>query len=174
MKNFLFRKDEIKLKLFTAIDGEKMLYSKKFLHLSVFLFLLILASCWGGRKPQDVSIEEKETVLAKKEVVIEIKNLEQFDSIFKEKPVVAKFYATWCMPCKMMIPIFEALAEKHYNEISFVKIDVDNRELAAIVAQYVTRGVPAFVFFDKNKNAIQILVGGKSKETLEKTILKLL
>lgn len=151
-----------------------MSYSKKFLQFSVFIFLLILASCWGEKKLQEVSLEKKGTVLVEKKLIKEIKSMEQFDFMFGEKPVVAKFHANWCMPCKMMTPIFEALAEKHHKKVNFVTIDIDNRKVAAIVAQYVTRGVPTFVFFDNNKNIIETLIGGKSKETLEKTILKLL
>ena len=37
--------------------------------------------------------------------------------------------ATWCGPCKMMAPIFEAQAEEYKGKMVFVKVDVDDCEV---------------------------------------------
>ncbi|KAH7532603.1 hypothetical protein FEM48_Zijuj04G0038900 [Ziziphus jujuba var. spinosa] len=74
------------------------------------------------------------------------------------KLVVIDFSATWCGPCKLMEPIFNALSSK-FTDVDFVKIDVD--ELSAM---------PTFVLVKKGKE-VDRLIGAK-KEELEKKIEK--
>ena len=64
-------------------------------------------------------------------MIEEIKNSEEFENEIKSNAIVfADFYATWCMPCKMMSGIIDEIA-KEYQEVKFIKIDVDqNTELA--------------------------------------------
>jgi len=46
------------------------------------------------------------------------------------KYVLVDFNATWCEPCKKMMPVLESLADKKKDKLSFVKIDADdNKEL---------------------------------------------
>ncbi|KAL3939501.1 MAG: hypothetical protein SGBAC_005786 [Bacillariaceae sp.] len=52
--------------------------------------------------------------------------------ISKSKAVIVDFTATWCPPCKMIAPIFGAMADKT-PEVEFVKVDVDEaQEVAAM------------------------------------------
>ncbi|WP_421789183.1 thioredoxin [Gardnerella sp. DNF01205] len=48
--------------------------------------------------------------------------------------VVVDFWATWCGPCRSFGPIFEKVSEK-YPEIPFVKVDIDESNEIATVAQ---------------------------------------
>ncbi|MCK4499571.1 FAD-dependent oxidoreductase, partial [Candidatus Babeliales bacterium] len=58
---------------------------------------------------------EQKLVMAKDTdgTVITISSSDQLEKALKEsgRPAVVDFYATWCMPCKMMHPIYEALAK---------------------------------------------------------------
>jgi thioredoxin 1 len=59
--------------------------------------------------------------------------------------LLVDFYATWCGPCKMLIPRLELL-ETQYPNVKFVKLDVDqNREFAMEMG---LRSVPTVQIFN--------------------------
>ena len=65
------------------------------------------------------------------------------DAEFNEKvieaelPVLVDFWAEWCMPCKMISPIVDELAEEMDGVMDFAKVDVDSSPITA-----VTYGIP--------------------------------
>ena len=82
------------------------------------------------------------------------------------KPVVVDFSAEWCMPCKMMAPVFEELSEE-MQEIVFVKADVDGCQAAA--AMYNVMSVPTLVLFKAGEIKSQIS-GAMQKPKLKQWI----
>ena len=63
------------------------------------------------------------------ELNITMKNFES-EVINSDKPVLLDFWAPWCGPCQMMLPIVEAIANEN-PDIKVGKINVDeNGELA--------------------------------------------
>jgi len=57
-------------------------------------------------------------------------------------PIVLDFTATWCGPCRMIAPHFEALSKEH--DACFCKVDVDQAD--DVAAHFVVRSMPTFVF----------------------------
>ena len=57
----------------------------------------------------------------------------ELDALVEEgKTVVCDFFATWCMPCRMLGQVMEPLSEEFKDKATFVKVNVDeNGDLAA-------------------------------------------
>lgn len=65
--------------------------------------------------------------------------------INQDKPVLVDFFATWCGPCKMQAPILEEVKQRLGDQVSVIKIDVDENQ--AVAAQYQVRSVPTLIIF---------------------------
>ncbi|QQR48840.1 FAD-dependent oxidoreductase [bacterium] len=88
----------------------------------------------------------------------------------QSKPIIIDVFAEWCMPCKKMAPIFEAMATKYRADIACAKMDVtkvDVDRLVQIIGGDSIEGVPTLLFI-KDSKEIGRLVGGMSAEQLEK------
>lgn len=94
----------------------------------------------------------------------DIENKAEFDQLLSSNfKVVVDFYAKWCAPCKMMMPILEAL-EKEHTDTLFVKVDVeDNRD---IMGEYNVRSVPTLMVF-VNGEVEMVKTGSLTKQQLE-------
>lgn len=78
----------------------------------------------------------------------ELKNNDFEIAVESGKKCVVDFYATWCGPCKAMLPVLESVENELGSDIIY-KIDVDkNRDLAE---KYNIRAVPTFIFFENGK-----------------------
>lgn len=84
-------------------------------------------------------------------------NQSNFDKTITESklPVLVDFYATWCMPCKMMAPIVADLARKYSGKIAVGKVDVDKNPKLAV--RYQIMSIPTFMIFKNGKPVDRIL-----------------
>jgi thioredoxin len=73
-----------------------------------------------------------------------------------EIPVLVDFYATWCGPCQMMIPILEQVGAQMKNRLQVVKIDTDKYPVLA--SQYQIHALPTLVLF-KNGQPVERIEG---------------
>lgn len=84
--------------------------------------------------------------------------------VLKEtKTVMLDFWASWCGPCQMLLPIVESLAEEVSDKYKICKINVD--EQPELAQQFDVMSIPTLVIMKSGK-LVKRSVGGKSKEQL--------
>ncbi len=81
------------------------------------------------------------------------------------KPVVVDFFATWCMPCRMLAPIVDELAKDWAGKVDFVKVDID--KCPDLATNYAIMSVPTLMLFNGGK-AIDAVVGVMPKNAIER------
>ena len=86
------------------------------------------------------------------------------DLLNSEIPVLVDFWATWCMPCKMLAPVIEELAEEANGAYKVGKVDVDASP--SIAAQFGIMNIPTVLLF-KNGQVAGKSVGAVPKEKLQ-------
>jgi len=64
-----------------------------------------------------------------------------------DTPIVIDAYATWCGPCLLMSPEFEAAAKDMEGKVRFVKLDTDQEEEMA--SRLAINGLPTLLFLDQ-------------------------
>ena len=85
-----------------------------------------------------------------------------------KKPAIIDFYADWCGPCKMVVPILEELSDEH-PEITIYKVDTEvEQELSAV---FQIRSIPSILFIPMDKQPM-MQAGALPKHTLEEIIQK--
>lgn len=93
-------------------------------------------------------------------------NFEQ-EVLKSESPVLLKFWAPWCGPCKVMAPVVDEVAEEQGGALKVVSINVD--DAPEIAAEQGVRGVPTVMLF-KSGAKVASLVGAQSKSQLTQFI----
>ena len=83
------------------------------------------------------------------------------------KLIIVDFWATWCGPCRMLSPILDELEEEMADQITVVKVNVDDAD--EIAAQYRIMSIPTLLFF-KNGQVVDKTVGAMPKPTLAEKI----
>lgn len=98
--------------------------------------------------------------------VPEITNRE-FESFTKKGVVLVDFFAEWCMPCVMMVPVLDELSEKFKGKVKIGKVDVDDNE--KLSQKFNISSIPNMILFKNGKEA-ERFVGSMSSEELEEKL----
>ena len=77
-------------------------------------------------------------------------------------PVVLDFWAEWCGPCQMVLPIVEKLGEE-LTDVKICKVNVD--EQMDLAREYRVMSIPTFLLF-KEGEVVKKELGARTKEEL--------
>ncbi len=78
-------------------------------------------------------------------------------------PVLVDFWAPWCQPCLMMVPILEELSEEFNGRLKIVRLDTEIPENQILAIQYQIQNIPNMKLF-KNGKVVKEFVGLREKE----------
>ena len=95
-----------------------------------------------------------------------------FDAfISSDVPVVVDFWAEWCMPCRIMGPVMDELAQAYDGKARFGKVNVDENQ--QIASRYGIMSIPHFLIFKKGTR-VEKIVGAVGRGPLESALQKYL
>ena len=87
---------------------------------------------------------------------------ENFDETIEHGRVLVDFWASWCMPCKMVAPVIEEIAAENEGKLTVAKVDVDNN--TNIAARYNIMSIPTVIVFQEGAE-VKRLIGVQPKAT---------
>lgn len=128
----------------------------------IVLFLIFVGYVYVINKVRKTPMVENH----QKIIVLEDKN---FDASIKNKTILVDFWAAWCMPCKMIAPVLNEIAEELPEGKFIGKVDVE--KFPGLSNRFKIRGIPTLILF-KNGKEIERFVGVKSKTVLKSRLLE--
>ncbi len=73
----------------------------------------------------------------------------------EEVPVIVDFWAEWCMPCLMLGPVLEKIAEEYEGKLILAKLDADKNP--RICQKYGIMSIPAVKMFKHGEVADEFI-----------------
>ena len=90
------------------------------------------------------------------------KNNFQNEIMDSEKTVILDFWAPWCAPCRMVVPVIDEIAGER-PDIKFGKINVD--EQPELASKFSIMSIPTLVVM-KNVKIVQQVSGARPKKAI--------
>ncbi|MFC4034151.1 thioredoxin [Streptomyces polygonati] len=84
-----------------------------------------------------------------------------------DKPVLVDFWAEWCGPCRQIAPSLEAIGAAHPDEITIVKLNIDENPVTA--AKYGVMSIPTLNVYQGGE-VVKTIVGAKPRAALERDL----
>jgi len=74
----------------------------------------------------------------------------------REVPVLVDFWADWCGPCRMLMPVLSKLADEYGGRFVLAKVNTDAEQ--GLAMRYGIRGIPALKLF-RHGEVVEEMVG---------------
>lgn len=89
---------------------------------------------------------------------------ENFSSEAGQGLVLVDFWAPWCMPCRVVGPIIEDLADQYAGKVKVGKLNVDDN--LRVAQSFRVMSIPTVILF-KDGEAVEQVVGVRGKSDYE-------
>ena len=86
-------------------------------------------------------------------------------------PVLVDFWAEWCMPCRMLAPTIDEIADNFAGKIKVGKVDTDGNQ--EIGVKYGISAIPTVILF-KQGEPVRKFIGLTNKADLESALNEVL
>jgi thioredoxin 1 len=121
----------------------------------------VIAGCGGAGK-----LKNSSGGVMGHEVIVTGENFQK-EVLESPIPVLADFWAEWCVPCKMVAPILEKLAVDYQGKLKIAKINVD--EEGDLASKFNIVSIPTLLLF-QGGNVVKQQIGAVPRPVLEKMI----
>ena len=104
----------------------------------------------------DASAAEPELTLAPDFTVYDLEGNEVHLTDFFGKPIIVNFWASWCGPCKMEMPDFDAAYNTYKDDIVFLMVNMTDgsRETVEVASEFIADSGYTFpVYYDTQYSA---------------------
>ena len=98
-------------------------------------------------------------------------NKDNFEKSIANGVALVDFWAEWCGPCKMQLPIIEEFSGEMEGKATVGKVNVD--EQLELAQSFGIQSIPTLILF-KDGKPVKKLVGLHSKESLYKEVNQVL
>ncbi|WP_455041772.1 thioredoxin [Leptotrichia buccalis] len=98
-------------------------------------------------------------------------NKDNFEKSIANGVALVDFWAEWCGPCKMQLPIIEEFSSEMDGKATVGKVNVD--EQLELAQSFGIQSIPTLILF-KDGKPVKKLVGLHSKESLYEEVNQVL
>jgi len=113
------------------------------------------------------TVRSRTFVIASNGMAIELTDGNFEEEVLKSgQAVLVDFFAPWCGPCQMMLPIVEELSQE-MTTVKIGKLNVDGNPETA--AEYGIMSIPSLKIF-KDGKVVREMMGVQSKEVLKEAL----
>jgi len=139
---------------------------KTFFKINIFLaitalFAYVCLMCVSSAGINGAGLQESSVMNVRQEVA---SDADFYIQESYKRPVILKFYADWCGPCKRLTPIFEAIATEYGDTCLFQSINIEEHE--ELTSFFDVKGIPNIIVLQDGQ-VINRIVGFLSKDKLK-------
>jgi thioredoxin len=93
------------------------------------------------------------------------------DVLRADQPIIVDFWAEWCMPCRLIAPVLEEIAEEQAGKLIVAKLNVD--ENPATADAYKIQSIPLMGVFSGGE-LVKSIIGAQPKAAIMEQLAEFL
>ena len=85
--------------------------------------------------------------------------LSELKKVIGTENILVDFWAPWCGPCKLLIPVLEEVSKKLGNKVRIVKVNIDT--YPEVSRSYGVKTIPTMLLF-KAGGGLPVTISGRN------------